>query len=426
MKFPRLFTQKAAQVLPAASTNPGRALFVGIYNLVRNAVAEYKNVIAAAEATKHPVLYRALNKIGLTVQAVSWYVEDDPDATENEKAGNAEFKKSLTKVLRRPNAGMTGTQLRYWYAVSWANFGEASFKVIVDGGKVTGIYPLEKKSLKITLDAYGNDKEFVYGKGSNPERIPALEIVDKDAKGFPSKAFAFRIRKMTVDASVNPDHSNTPLNAAGNLAKLYEQLLERALDVTDNQPNTRWLVTADPETTDAQADAIKEKTDEMRPGGNASGSVLFIAGANVKINELKNDLSDIHSKVPLDDTARTIFSLFGIPAALANINSADGSKFASNYAESRLTFFEDVIDPDYLSPCEEGLTIALCRVGFRIRFDRDSIPAIKRARAEVAKIYNDVAFIDDNEKREVTGWPKRDTTPNVTNDNETRSAGQSD
>lgn len=409
MRFlPDFFNTKAAQVMPPLSANPVKSLWVTTFNIFRNVVPQYQNVVAARKAKYHPVLYRCLNKIGLTVSSVSWYVTDDPDAEAADKGKNAKMRKALMKTLKRPNQNLTGSQLRYWFAVSWANYGEASFKVAVDtDGSIIGIYPLAKEWLEIKLDNFGNDKTFEYGKATNKDTIPSLTSVNKDANGNPLSTFAFRIRKVQLDGSYDPESNNTPLQAAGKPAEMYERLMDRGLDTADAQPNTRWLVTADPETTSTQAEAIKEKVDDMRPGGDSSGTVLFVAGRNVQVKELKNDLSDIHTKIPLDDMTRMICGLFNIPIALIGLNSADGAKFSSNYAESRLTFFEDTIDPDYLVPLEEGFTIALCRAGYIVKFDRDSIPAIKKQRAEIAKLYNDVEFLTETEKREVTGWPAK-------------------
>lgn len=410
MRFlPDFLNVKAAQVMPPLAANPVRSLFITTFNMLRNVVPQYNNVVAARRAKYHPVLYRCLNKIGLTVSSVTWYVTEDPDGEKADIDKNARLRKALTKTLKRPNQNMTGSQLRYWFAVSWANYGEASFKVAIDSnGAIIGIWPLAKEWLEIKLDAYGNDQQFEYGKGGAPKDIiRSFTHCTKDASGYPAETFAFRIRKVQLDGSYDPESNNTPLQAAGKPAEMYDRLMDRGLDTADAQPNTRWLVTADPETTEPQAEAIKEKVDEMRPGGDSSGTVLFVAGRDVKVTELKNDLSDIHTKIPMDDMTRMICGLFNIPIALIGLNSADGSKFASNYAESRLTFFEDTIDPDYLVPLEEGFTIALCRAGYIVKFDRDSIPAIKKQRAEIAKLYDGVTFLTETEKREVTGWPAK-------------------
>lgn len=57
---------------------------------------------------------------------------------------------------------------------------------------------------------------------------------------------------------------------------------------------------------------------------------------------------------------------------------------------------------------EDGFSMFLCAPGSRVIFDRDSIPALKKSRADIAAVYEKVTFIDENEKREVTGWPKKE------------------
>lgn len=406
MKLPFISRKAVAPV--AASQNPARIFVSRIFNGSKTTVTTYDNVIAADKALGHPIIFRCLNKLGLTVQSVDWYVTDDIDASKSDiNSSSAKQRAALQRVLNKPNGSMSGAQLRYFAALSWACFGKMAFKVsVMSDGTVSGIFPLGIAFLKAEHDRWGEITSFEYGASSNKVVIKSLKSVAKNDRNQPIDSFAFMITKPSLNGAMDMEKHNTPLQSIGLPKAVYDALMQRALETADGAPNSTWLVTADRDLDNDQAEAVKDAVEDTKPGQDEAGGVIFIAGSNVKVQELKNDLSDIHSKVPLDDMIRQIYGAFGIPLALANIGGADGAKFANNYDESRKAFFEDTIEPEYLSPMEEGFTHAMCAAGYVIKFDRDSIPALRKGRAEIAAIYDKITFLDANEKREATGWPK--------------------
>lgn len=407
MRIP-FIQQKAAITPPAPSANPAKIFIRRLFNSgIAKSVVSYSNVMAANRAMEHPVVFRCLDKLGLTVQSVKWYVGADPDISGT--GMSAKERKALQQVLNRPNSAMSGAQLRYAATLSWACFGRMAFKVSVMGdGSVNAIWPLGIPFLKQEFNKYGEVTTFQYGDEGNRETIKSFYSAAKNEKGRPIENYAFMIVKPSINGAMNLDVQNTPLQAVGMPVALYNGLMERALEQSDGTPNSKWFVTAGRDIGEAQSKEIKDGIDDTKPGGDSAGEIIFVFGEDIKLQEIKNDLSDIHSKIPLDDQARTIAGNFGIPIALLGFAAADGSKFASNYDESRKAFFEDTIEPGYLTPMEDGFSMFLCAPGSRVIFDRDSIPALKKSRADIAAVYEKVTFIDENEKREVTGWPKKE------------------
>lgn len=405
-----ILTRKAVVPAPAPSSNPAKIFIRRFFTSgIAKSVVSYTNVMAAQKAMEHPVAFRCLDKLGLTVQSVKWDVGEDP---QNIPTSDARFtapqRKALQQILQRPNSTMSGAQLRYSAALSWACFGRMAFKVsVMNDGRVNAIWPLGIPFLKQKFDRYGEVESFQYGDEAGKETIPSFSKVKKNENGRPIENYAFMIVKPSINGAMNFDVQNTPLQAIGLPIALYDALMIRALESADGTPNSRWLVTASRDLDDGQAKDVKEGIEETKPGGDNGGEIIFIAGTDVKVQEIKNDLSDIHSKVPLDDQARTIAGNFGIPISLLGFAGADGSKFANNYDESRKAFFEDTIEPGYLTPLEDGFSMFLCGAGYRVIFDRDSIPALRKSRAETAKVYSDVKFLTDEEKREATGWPAK-------------------
>jgi len=402
--------RKAVVPAPSPSANPAKIFIRRFFSSgIAKSVVSYSNVMAAQRAMEHPVVFRCLDKLGLTVQSVKWDVGEGPQNLPTSDAGfTAAQRKALQQILQRPNPTMSGAQLRYSAAISWACFGRMAFKVsVMNDGRVNAIWPLGIPFLKQKFDNYGNVTTFEYGDSAGKETIPSFSTVAKNEKGRPIANYAFMIVKPSINGAMNFDVQNTPLQAIGLPVALYDALMMRALESAEGTPNSKWLVTASRDLDDGQAKDVKEGIENTKPGGDNGGEIIFIAGTDVKVQEIKNDLSDIHSKVPLDDQARTIIAAFGIPIAVMGQTSADGSKFANNYDESRKAFFEDTIEPGYLTPLEDGFSMFLCGAGYRVIFDRDSIPALRKSRADIAATYDKVTFISEDEKREVTGWPAK-------------------
>lgn len=373
---------------------------VGAWNGTTRAAVQYQEVVLAEHALKHPVIYRCLQKISSSVASVNWYAEADPDVPTAEQAGAGVIKK-LNAVLQSPSDVWTRQQLLSWMTMNFACYGRIPLKIGV--GAVTpyvptGIYPLTTRFFNTVRDSRGLVTQFTYGFGENSETLPIR------SKAGDGKAYGYEIVRPNLDGTFESKNNMHPLGAIGLPAQIVTLLLQRAADTASGHPNTKYIVVCEKTLTKAQKTAITEQVLNMAPDGEASGQVLFLYNTAIKVEKLDNNLSDIHSKMPLDDMARQIIGAFGIPIALIGMSAADGAKFASNYAESREAFWLDTIIPEYLVPFATGMTAALCPYGARIRFDLDSIEAIIARRIANAERLAKVTYLTRDEKREITGW----------------------
>src|SRR4029077_17777752 len=150
-----------------------------------------------------------------------------------------------------------------------------------------------------------------------------------------------------------------------------------------------------------QKEALEKHLAASAPGEDESGQVLFLFNTTIKVDKLDNQLADIHSKIPLDDMTRQIAGVFGVPVPLLSLGSADAAKYAGNYVESRLSFWQDTIVPCYLAPIAAGMKQALCPSGARIVFDLDAIPALNAGRSALGESLSKVTFLTANEKRKI-------------------------
>jgi phage portal protein BeeE len=108
---------------------------------------------------------------------------------------------------------------------------------------------------------------------------------------------------------------------------------------------------------------------------------------------------------------RQVAGVFGVPIALLGLGSADAAKYANNYEQSRLAFWQDTIVPGYLKPTAAGLTAMLCPSGARIMYDLDAIPALWAGRAMLGATLSKVNCLTTDEKRDILGFKPEPKLP---------------
>lgn len=369
-------------------------------------VITYDEAMAAEEAMKHPVIFRIVNKIATAVQTVQWYAEADPDAKGADRASASSIK-AINSLLKSPNDNAPPDMLRAWMAMTYALYGRVPFKVGVSVDNTpNGIYPLDAKYVTGRPNSRGVIESYQYG-FSETDKSNTLPT-RKKANG--NGAYAYEIARLNLNGltlSTGKTNNVSPLAAISLPAAIISMLLQRAADTAAGHPNTKYIIAAEKTLTNKQKNSLKEAVESAETGDEESGHVLFIYNTSIEVHKLDNSLSDIHSKMPMDDMARFIAGSFNVPIALLGLGAADGAKFAGNYLESRRSFWEDTIIPGYLEPIASGLTAALCSPGVRVRFDLDTIPALGDVRVTRAKGLQTVSFLDENEKRELCGFEPR-------------------
>lgn len=363
----------------------------------------YETAVKSANALDHPVIYRCVNKIATSVGFVEWYAEIDPDY-KGAKATDEQVKQ-VQNLLDNPNDGMTPQQFRYWMALCMALNARVPYLVTQSSTRIPhGLYPLDGQNLERNINATGIAESYTYNTGDVKKVYKAGSVVRRNESSDP---FVEEMYLPNLSGFNYKGVDASALRAMGLPASVITYLMQRCVDTASGKPNVDYIVSTERTLTIEQEDALREKLDESKTGGESSGDVLILHNTKVNVTELKNDMSDIHTKVPVDDMTRMIAGLFGIPVALMGLGAADGSKFAGNYVESRLTFWEDTIVPGYLTPMQGSMTKAICPPGVRVRCDLDSIPALQAGRASLAKELSSVQFLTKNEKRELLGFSKR-------------------
>jgi phage portal protein BeeE len=400
-----MFRQKARPVRSILE-DPSRHV-LRMFATTETRGASYSEIMAAEAAMRHPVVARCMHKIALAVQDVPWYVVQNPNAAEKMDKARA---KKVQDVLDHPNDSMSASQLRYWLGINKAAYNRYAIKVgaLTTGGP-NAIYPLSQGQFKTKYKSNGIVDKYTYGPNCE-ENLQTRRQVDPGFSGDFKKAFGYEYVTPSIEGLMDPmklmtAKNNTPLNSIGYPAEIVKLLLQRAYDTASGQPNVKYIISGEKTLTGPQQDELEDELDDHKPGAEDSGNILFLANTSIKIDTLNNGMEDIHSKIPMDDMSRIIYSNWGIPVALAGIGSSDAAKFAGNYEASRRSFFEDTIIPNYLGPIADGLTEAIAPPGGMIIFDLDSIPGLADARANKAKTLQGVDFLTKEEKRILCSFP---------------------
>jgi len=364
----------------------------------------YKDFVASYKAEQYlqnVVVYRCVRKLASTVQSIPWRIEADPNV-------NIRVSKTLLQdyntLINDPCDMFTGAGLRYWLALSLAMFGTAPIKVGVNMGKVNALYPLRPDLLGRKLDQFGYISGYNYGDTGTEINLDSRYYAYKD--GVLKNEFCFETRYDDIFLSIN--EPIRPIKVLGLPVAIMFNLYQRALEMSDGTPNVQHILFAKSAQSAPAMGEVEKEIESRKIGGEGSDSgIMILSDIDLGHIALANGLENLHNKIPHDDMARQIAGIFGIPPALLNLTSQDGAKFANNYSESRLSFIEDTVIPEYLSPIEESLTKNICPPGTRLRFDRNNISAIIDKRMKLARELEDVSFLNDDEKREICGFRAR-------------------
>jgi len=372
--------------------------------------------IATADIAQResPQLYRITNFIASSVQSVPWFCEPDPDINTSERVGNSKIK-AINDLLKSPNDTYTSQQLQYWVALNLMLYARAHFKVgMGTNGNPNGIYPLAAKHVRGVLNSRGVVDKYEYGVGENMTTLPSRRTAEKRAT---NESYAGEIAFPSLTGLVEYNKAPAAIESLHIPLQIIKALMQRALDTASGHPNVKYVITAEKTITRQQKEALTKHLEEAGSGGEHSGEILFLYNTDVKVHTLDNQLGDIHAKLPLDDMTRQIAGVFGVPVALLGLGSADAAKYASNYVESRLSYWQDTVVPCYLVPIAAGMTQALCPYGARISFDLDQVPALWEGRANLGKTLSQVTFMSNNEKRDILGFePKTEAETTDEND----------
>ncbi len=166
---------------------------------------------------------------------------------------------------------------------------------------------------------------------------------------------------------------------------------------------------ADP-LTDMQFNRLREEVDARHTGAGAAGRPLLLEGG-LKWQEMGMSPKDMDWLSGRDMNAREIALAFGVPPQMIGI---PGSQTYANYAEARLSLYEDTVIPHvreivselnaWLIPMFEEADAGYRNEGtLSLSLDLDDVPALEPKRAAKFDRLTRADFMTANEKRSALG-----------------------
>jgi HK97 family phage portal protein len=169
--------------------------------------------------------------------------------------------------------------------------------------------------------------------------------------------------------------------------------------------------------TDTQYRSLKEQVETSYTGSMNAGRPLLLEGG-LKWQEMGMSPKDMDWASAKNMNAREIALAFGVPPQMLGIPDA---QTYSNYAEARLSLWEETIIPlmqditaelsHWLAPKYTGAAALPDRRGeseLRLALDLDDIPALEAKRTARFERIGNASFLSDEEKRNILGYASVD------------------
>lgn len=222
--------------------------------------------------------------------------------------------------------------------------------------------------------------------------IPSFQAFKESSRG--QGQFIAEWKNLTLDDRFNAKGGY--IDVLSCYIDTMRALNQRANSLAKGAYNTKHIIT----TKDTTIEEEKAFVDKLQ-SSKRKDNVFVVNGVDLDVHTIDNTISNIFDKVSTDDIKRTIAGVFGVPVALISPSSVDGSKYSSNFKESRLAFYEDTIIPRYLVPMQEFLTSIFFPDEYKLLFDLDSIDCLREKRINFYAMLDKVSFLSDEEKRQL-------------------------
>lgn len=152
--------------------------------------------------------------------------------------------------------------------------------------------------------------------------------------------------------------------------------------------------------TDTQYQQLKQQVEERSGSWNAGRPLILQGGLEWKQMSLSpKDMDFLNAK---NTTGNDILMAYGVPGELVGL----GQKTFNNYAEARLSFYEETVLPtlDSLRDNLNNWLLPMFGDNLHIDYDEDSIPALVEKREQKYASLATVNYLTENEKREAIGY----------------------
>ena len=343
---------------------------------------DYKS-FAQEGYSRNVVAYQSINRIAEAVASVEWEVwRDDKQLTES----------PLLDLIARPNPMQSGSEFMI-AKIGYLMIAGNSYDEAVDvGGEPKEMYTHRPDRITVLPSNNGFPRGYVYKVN---QRKVTWEI---DAGTFESP-----IRHMKLFNPLNDWYGMSPIEAGSYGIDQHNESMSWIQSMLQNSARPSGaLATKDDNTLSPdQFNRLKAQIEDQYTGAKNAGRPMLLEGGLTwqQMGLSPTDMGIIETKY---SSARDISLAFGVPPQLLGIK---GDNTYSNYAEARLSFWEDTVIPlvirvaqdwtNWLGPQFGGLTV---------KPNLDKIPAIADKRSKIWSMADTSTDLTINERRAMKGF----------------------
>ena len=389
--FKRLTGADTNSPVEQKSTGPwgdgSQSLFAMIGSHDANWIDGGFSSLARQGYTRNPIVYRCVRMIAEAATSVPLGVRENSQIMERHP---------VLELLKTPNHRQSGSDIMEAIFSYLYTAGDAYLEAVIVDGKVRGLYSLRPDRMHVVSGKDGWPIAYDYRAGERGVRlslntIPVPKVLHlnlfhplDDHFGLaPLEAARFSLdihnaaakwNKALLDNAARPSGALVYSGASGNLSKIQFQRLKEELEVG------------------------------FQGAMNAGRPMVLEGGLDWKSMALTpRDMDFIEAK---NSAAREIALAFGVPPMLLGI---PGDNTYANYAEANRVFWRQSVLPlvrrvansigRWLQPAFDG--------EFELVPILDDVEALGEDRVSAWQRISSADFLDDDEKRQLLGLPRR-------------------
>lgn len=333
--------------------------------------------------SKNVVAYQSINRIAEAVSSVSWGAwRGDEELIDH----------PLLELIDSPNP----TQSRQEFFQAYVSFleiaGNSYVEKVMIGAEPKELYVHRPDRMKIKKSASGIPAAYIYKVGQQEH----VWEVDQNTMQSP-------IMHTKMFNPLDDWYGMSPMEAGAFGIDQHNESMNWMHSLLQNsaRPSGALVLGADSSLSDDQYARLKSQIENQYSGsGNAGRPMLLDGGLDWRSMGLSpSDMAIIETKY---SSARDVSLAFGVPPQLLGI---PGDNTYSNYAEARLSFWEDTIIP-LIAHIQGDFNswFAMDFEGVRLVPSLDSVPAIVDKKASLWAMADLSMDLTVNERRELKGY----------------------
>ncbi len=333
--------------------------------------------------SQNVIAYQSINRIAEAVASIEWTAW----------RGDVELSESpLLDLIRKPNPLQSG----YDFMIAKIGYlmisGNSYDERVMVGGSPRELYTHRPDRMKVIPSKSGIPAGYIYKTDTGQIQFD-----------FDAIKMTGDLRHMKLFNPVNDWYGQSPIEAGAYGVDQHNESMQwiQALLQNSARPSGALQTAPDKDLSEEQFNRLKTQMETQYAGaGNAGRPMLLEGGLTWQQMGLSpSDMAVLETKY---SAARDVSLAFGVPPQLLGI---PGDNTYSNYAEARLSFYEDTVIPlvtrvamdwtNWLGPAFGDV---------ELRPDLDAIPAIAEKRNALWMMADASLDLTINERRHLKGF----------------------